>query len=539
VGNNIATGYTGTKTLIFSGALSSTNPIEPPRVFDQSGTQRNFGVGTPLTFNNGVMSTASNAGHMRLFRTGTGIAINVVDSNIPALDSAPNGTFTVNVNTNNTISVHRLALTLSNTSLTAGVPVSMTITAQDQYGNTRTDYTGNKNVTFSSVPSITAPDGSAATVFARNGTSPVNFGSTTSIAFSAGVATPAVGKNGVLTVYKTGSFTINALETTSDPDVSSNPGGDTGVGYLAVNVSNSPNQTIQMSLTSPQINGAAFTGSNVITLTDAYLNPVVIDAATRPVVLTTSLNGGISLTASGDDNTLNETDDFAAAGQANLTSLGMIYTGVVGTGRITATVASPLGGFISSGASVTIDPGAPKTLTIQGKTGTNAPVSDMTVVAGTPISLQMRAFDVGNNLTTNFTGALALTFNSGGTSATGSIRDSGNTTVTLGTPTSINFAGGVSSVAAGGANGLMVITSSGNYLITAAGDGVTTPLSNALTLQVNLTVTGANDGIVEPEQKNPNKLFLPSAPNNAAAQIDTVVPQQPGGGVLYMPAVPR
>jgi hypothetical protein len=85
----------------------------------------------------------------------------------------------------------------------------------------------------------------------------------------------------------------------------------------------------------------------------------------------------------------------------------------------------------------------------------------------------------------------------------------------------------------------MVITSSGNYLITAAGDGVTTPLSNALTLQVNLTVTGANDGIVEPEQKNPNKLFLPSAPNNAAAQIDTVVPQQPGGGVLYMPAVPR
>jgi hypothetical protein len=466
----------------------------------------------------------------------------VVDVNVPGLDSAPNGTFTVQVNAN---SLYRLALSAPTTSLTAGVPVSLTITAQDQYGNTITGsgYTGNKQLIFSSTPSITAPNGNQATVREGAGAPPpstVPFGTQTRINFNAGVAAASAGNNGVLTVYKTGTFRINVQEQGGTP--TSSPGGDLGVGYLDITVANSPSQNIVMTLASPQTNGVPFVGTNAITLTDAYQNPVAIDAATRPVTLTTSLNGVIGLSGSGNDNRLDETNDFTAAtGQANLTALGLTYTGTVGSGRITATIASPLGGFISSGANVTINHGAPKTLKIQGKIGNNAPVSELTVAAGTPISLEIRSFDVGNNPTINFTGDLTLTFATGGTTATGTIRSSTNTTVTIGNATRIHLDSGVSAVQANGSNGRMVVTSTGTYFITAAGSGVTTPLENALVLTVGVGVTGSTSDEVEaPEQAPPNRLFLPTIPSYTEAPVGEVGAQPPGGpGIIYMPAAPK
>ena len=539
IANNLATSYTGAKTLVFSGALSSTNPVEPPRIADMNGTYRDFGVNTQVTFNNGVMSTASNAGSMRLFRAGSNIGINVVDVNVSGLDSVPSGTFTANVNAGDP---YRLAITAPSPALTAGVPVSLTITAQDQYGNTTTVYAGNnKQLIFSSNNPITAPDGSVARVKEWSGpSSPPNepFGTDTRLNFVAGVATTIAGNNGVMTVYKTGSFRIDVQE--KNTLLSSSPGG-TGVGYLDIVVANSPNQTISLSVTSPQTNGVPFVGTNAITLTDQYQNPVSIDAGVRPVVLTTSLNGIIGLSGSGNDNILDETNDFTVAtGEANLTALGLTYTGTVGSGRITATVASPLGGFISSGANLTVNPGAPKTLSIKGIVGTSAPASDVTVAAGTPISMAIQALDVGGNVAANFTGALSLIFSSGGAPATGSIRDSANATITLGLTTTINFVSGVSSVQPNGSNGRLFITSLGTYPITGAGSGVTTPLPNALVLNVGPSGAGlASELPGDEDAEFPDRLYLPITPSGPPANAESVYPTEWAPGVIYLPVLQR
>ena len=359
---------------------------------------------------------------------------------------------------------------------------------------------------------------------------PVNFGSTTNYSFANGVATTTVGQNGVMQIFKSGTFTINV--TSGDaPPVVSNPGGDLGVGYLVVDVANSPSQSIDLNLASPQTNGVQFVNTNMITITDQYQNLVGIDPTTRPIVLTTALNGVIQIASSGNDNTLDEADDFniGITGRTNLTLLGMTYIGTVGTGRFTATVSSPQGGFLTDSATVTINPGAPSKLVILGKTGNNAPTSDLSVAASTPVSLEIRSFDVGDNPASNFNGSLPLIFNSGGNPATGSIRDSGNNSVTIGLSTSINFVAGVATVQPNSSNGRLVISSTGTYFIMADGGGATTALGDALVLDVGVVSGTSNPTVEEPETpaikepetpviEEPNKLFMPSLQGNNSGQ---------------------
>jgi len=538
-GNNVATGYNGTKNLLFSGALPSTNPVRQPAAVDANGSQHNFSANTPLTFVSGVLTTTNNAGAIVLFRSGSNIAINVADASNPSLDSTPNGTFIATVAADD---LYRLVLSLPNTALTAGVPVSLTITAQDQYGNTQSSYgsgNGNNGLIFSSTTAITAPNGRAATVQNRNNTQSGNtkdFGESTDIHFnSTGVATTSAGTNGVLTIYKAGTFRLNVSDDGGLGVPTSSPPFDQGAGYLTVTVANSPNQSIVMTLATPQTDGLPFTGSNAITLTDTYQNPVVINAATRPVTLTTSLNGVLTLNNSGHDNVLNETDDFTSTtGQANLTLLGLVYTGTVGTGRITATVSSPAGGFISSGATVRMIPGTPKKLRILGKTGNGTPSSNVTVSAGTPISLEIRAFDAGNNATTNFTNTMALIFSA--PTASGTVRDSGNNTVTLGSSTPINFLSGVARVQSNGSNGRLVITAgSPTIIVKASSSGVSTPDANALVVNLSANITGAED----PNAPSPgrDRLFLPLVPKEEAPHPGAVDPTQVTSSGVYLPSV--
>ncbi len=67
--NNVATAYTGSKNLTFSGASASPNGTQPS-VSNSSGTATNFGIATAITFTSGVASVVSTTknGVMKLNR---------------------------------------------------------------------------------------------------------------------------------------------------------------------------------------------------------------------------------------------------------------------------------------------------------------------------------------------------------------------------------------------------------------------------------------------------------------------------------------
>ncbi|MHA8105429.1 hypothetical protein, partial [Aquirufa nivalisilvae] len=90
---------------------------------------------------------------------------------------------------------------------------------------------------------------------------------------------------------------------------------------------------------------------NTLTAQDAYGNTVTTFAAnTNNVTVTTSLTGTVSGLGSGVNNVLNQAGDFVS-GVANLTSLGLKFTGTSGAGTFTFTPAS---GTAITSSSITV-----------------------------------------------------------------------------------------------------------------------------------------------------------------------------------------
>ena len=172
---NPVTSYTGSKSLTFSGASASPGG-NAPTVTNASGTAVAFGTATPITFSAGVAtSSGSLNGEMRIYKSGAAGVV-VTDG---SLTSAA-------VTVTPTAAATRLSLAASGTTPTAGTSVNLTITAQDNFGNTATSYTGSKNLTFSGASA--SPGGNAPTVANASGTA-VAFGTATPITFTSGVAT--------------------------------------------------------------------------------------------------------------------------------------------------------------------------------------------------------------------------------------------------------------------------------------------------------------------------------------------------------------
>ena len=137
---NTATGYTGSKTLSFTGASAiGTTPDRHQRLGhgDRFGSTPN----TAITFNGGVATVSgSDNGVMTLYKSGTS-SIVVSDGTIN------NGTgLSVTVGLGSTAS---LSLSAATTTPTAGAGDNLTITALDTYGNTATGYTGSQDPDFS------------------------------------------------------------------------------------------------------------------------------------------------------------------------------------------------------------------------------------------------------------------------------------------------------------------------------------------------------------------------------------------------------
>ncbi len=196
---NVATTYTGSRSLTFSTASASPSG-EIPTVTDSSGAAIAFGSATAIDFTAGVASVSgSSNGVMKLYKSGS-TSLKVSD-----------GTFTSAVVTVTVAGATAMKLSLSaaSTTPTAGAADNLTITALDTYGNTATAYTGAHNITFSGANA--SPSGAAPTVVNSAGTA-VSFGTATALNFTAGVAAVASSKNGVMKLNKVETASVTATD---------------------------------------------------------------------------------------------------------------------------------------------------------------------------------------------------------------------------------------------------------------------------------------------------------------------------------------
>ncbi|HEY2715988.1 MAG TPA: hypothetical protein VGI73_07195 [Solirubrobacterales bacterium] len=197
---NTTPGYTGSKSLIFSGANTSAGG-NAPTVTNASGTAVAFGSATALSFSAGVAEPSTG---------GKAILYKVESASLKATD----GTVTTPTGLSVTPVVgtaSKFVLTSSTATPTAGTGFNFTTTAQDAYGNTATTYTGAHSITFSGAGA--SPNSTVPTVVDSAG-NVVNFGTGTSLSFSSGVATAASSKNGFAKLYKSGATSVTASDGT-------------------------------------------------------------------------------------------------------------------------------------------------------------------------------------------------------------------------------------------------------------------------------------------------------------------------------------
>jgi len=200
---NIATGYSGSKNLVFSGASSSPGG-NAPTATNSSGTAVAFGSATAVQFSSGVAEASE----------GDGGEIVIYKSGASTIKAAEGSTVTTPTGVTVTLAagaLTKLALSSSTATPTAGTGFNVTTTAQDAYGNTVTAYTGSKNITFSGASA--SPAGTLPTVV-NSGTTAVNFGSPTALTFASGVATPASSKNGFMKLALAGATSVSATDGT-------------------------------------------------------------------------------------------------------------------------------------------------------------------------------------------------------------------------------------------------------------------------------------------------------------------------------------
>jgi len=197
---NTATGYSGSHSLVFSGA-SASPAGNAPTVTNSSGVEVAFGGATAIAFSAGVAAGGEGiGGAMKLFKSGS----TAVKATEGAVTTPTAVTVTVSPE-----AATKLALTSSTATPVAAANFNLTTTAQDIYGNTATAYAGSKNITFSGASA--SPSGALPTVVNSAGTV-VNFGSATALTFTAGVAAVSSSKNGVAKLNRAGATNVSATD---------------------------------------------------------------------------------------------------------------------------------------------------------------------------------------------------------------------------------------------------------------------------------------------------------------------------------------
>ena len=174
-----------------------------------------------------------------------------------------------------------------------------------------------------------------------------------------------------------------------------------------------------LSLSTPQTNGVAFTGTNTLTAQDVLNVTVSFDASVNNVTIAANapLTGAVSGLSGG--NKLTSASDFSA-GVANLTARGMVYTGNAATGTFTATSADSKTG---TSGSVQINAGtvAKLIVTLPGETFTSGVGNSGTVTAqtaGTAFNITLMAVDASNNTDVSYSGTKTISYSGPGGSPT-------------------------------------------------------------------------------------------------------------------------
>ena len=200
--------------------------------------------------------------------------------------------------------------------------------------------------------------------------------------------------------------------------------GVTAFGDFAIGIVQSLDH-LTLVLASPQTNGISFTGINTLTARDASNNVMTLfDASADNVTIAANApltTGAGAISGLSGTNILVNASDFIS-GVANLTALGLKYTGVSGTSTFTATSAS---GKTGTSGNVSIDVGELSISAIGTQT------------AGTGFSVTITAIDAGGspvNLTSDALITLTLATGTGtlGGTLTGTILSGTNSIVISG-----------------------------------------------------------------------------------------------------------
>jgi gliding motility-associated-like protein len=389
--DNIATGYTGSHSLTFSGASVSDAPSTSPTV---AGTS--FGTATPLSFTSGFAS-----GTMSLYK--------VENASITATDGTINSDghilpVTVVPSSANYLSVTGVSIQ------TAGESQLVTVTAFDAYNNVATGYAGSKSLTFTGAnPALTLPASTNPRVGGND------FGSSTSLTFTSGTST------GTMYLYKT----ENAQVSVTDGTINS-------IDHkLSVGVVSSAANYFDITGSTTQVAGVAQTVT--ITAYDIFDN------------LATTYTGNKTLTFSGADLSPAPSTNPSFAGTAFGTGTTISFTSGTATGSLILYKAENALVTVSEGSinanshklSVAVDAAPENYFAV---TGTGAQV------AGTVQTITVTAYDAFNNPATAYSGSKSLTFSGANPSPAGS-NSSINPKVSgieIGTATTMAFVAGVS-----------------------------------------------------------------------------------------------
>ena len=344
--NITATGYTGDKSLTFSGA-SSIGSFDPT-VTDKTGAAVNFGTAETITFVDGVATVSAGAnGAMKLYKAETA-SITVTDGSIS------NAGLTVTVTPAGAVS---LSVSGYPSPTVAGKSHSFTVTALDAFGNTATGYTGTVHFTNTNDAAAVLPSN-----YAFVG------GDAGSKSFSATFKTVAGGTK-ALTVTDTVTGSITGFQA---------PITVTAAGAASLSVSGYPSPTV-----------AGVSHSFTVTALDAFGNTA------------TGYTGTVHFTNTNDAAAVLPSNYAFVGGDAGSKSFSATFKTVAGGTKaltVTDTVTGSITGFQ-----------APITVTAAGAASLSVSGYPSPTVAGVSHSFTVTALDAFGNTATGYTGTVHFT----------------------------------------------------------------------------------------------------------------------------------
>ncbi len=210
IGNTVTT-YTGSHSLTFSGANSSTNPITAPTVKPSSGTAVPFGQPTSINFTNGVATVSgSNNGVMILYKAETA-PVCVTDG---TYSSTGSDCLSVVVSP---ATVNKLAFTTDPVSIAAGTPSgTISVQRQDRYGNPVTAEAA-RTVDLTSDSSGTVTFNPASPLTIATGSHSANFTYTDTLGGSPTITAASSSPNKITSATQVETITVGTATVTTEP----------------------------------------------------------------------------------------------------------------------------------------------------------------------------------------------------------------------------------------------------------------------------------------------------------------------------------